>query len=117
MRCTILEEIETQQDGLTTASWDIKDAQENIPCFLDLGFIRPGRDPVWTPETQTAQNRSGVLFLPPHSTATPGNRVKMIKGPGGTFMIDSDIDEAWTPHKLHHLECHVVEVNRALASV
>ncbi len=113
MRCRILELTQGQQDGVTFEKWET--VSENERCFLDLGFIRAGKDPVWTPDTKTAQNRSGVLFLARKTLAIPGSRVQITKGPPGTFLIDSSIDEAWTPTKHHHLECFVVEVDRVLA--
>lgn len=114
-RANILEAVETQVDGMTTNSWQIKVGGTGVYCLLDLNFIRPGKDPIWTPETGTAENRMGVLFLSPTAPAVPGNRIQMTVGPTGTYMIDSDIDEAWTPRKRHHLECHVVEINRTLS--
>lgn len=115
MRCRIMETIAGNQDGMAFRSWAPIAGGDNVRCFLDLNFIREGRDPVWTPDSKTAQNRKGVLFLPPGSTAMPGNRVQMIKGPTGTFEIMSSLDEAWTVDKLHHLECFVQEIDRALA--
>jgi len=115
MRCRILESTQSQQDGMTYNSWTPILDGDSVRCFLDLGFIRAGKDPVWTPDTKTAQNRSGVLFLPPNSEAVPGNRVQMVHGPTGTFEIKSSLDEAWTPRKLHHLECYVEEIDRVLA--
>lgn len=115
MRCRILEFTQSQQDGMTYQSWTPIFGGDKVHCFLDLGFIRAGKDPVWTPDTNTAQNRSGVLFLPPNCKANPGNRIQMLRGPGGTFEITSSLDEAWRPDKLHHLECFVQEVDRVLA--
>lgn len=115
MRCQILRAVQAQQDGLTYNTWETVD--DNARCALLLGFIRSGIDPVWTPETKDAQNRFGVLYLFPGADAEPGDRIEMINGPGGTFEITSDIDEAWKllpKPKLHHLECRVEEVNRTL---
>lgn len=110
MRCNILRATQTQVDGLATESW--AEIETSSRCFLDLNYIRAGKDPVWTPDDGTAQNRSGVLFLPPTTLGRPGDRVQMLKGPNGTFEIQSSMDEAWTPRAIHHLECFVAEVNR-----
>jgi len=111
MRCQVLRLSDVQEDGLVSNDWTV--LEDSTRCFLDLNFIRSGKDPIWTPDSGTAQNRSGVLFLQPGTGAMPGDRVKMLIGPGGTFEIKSALDEAWTPTKLHHLECHVTEVNRS----
>ena len=105
---------DTQVDGLVRSTWTTIVTGER--CFLDLNFIRSGKDPVWVPDTGTAQNRSGVLFLLKNTIARPGDRIKVTLGPAGTFEIQSAVDEAWTATSKHHLECYVVEVNRTLAN-
>jgi hypothetical protein len=115
-RCRIQRLTEVNFDGLVSNEWNVVDGTENTRCFLDLNFIRAGKDPVWTPDTGMAQDRAGVLFLAPGALAMPGDRVEMIKGPQGTFEIMSSMDEAWTPRKLHHLECYVKEVARAFVA-
>lgn len=114
MRCNIVRTTSVQVDGLVKQQWSAVSTGEQ--CFLDLNYIRAGKDPVWVPDNGTAQNRSGVLFLAPSTIAIPGDRVQMVKGPGGTFEIQSSMDEAWNLTKLHHLECFVVEVNRVYAA-
>lgn len=116
MRCRILELVETQVDGLVSNEWAVTLGGSSVRCFLDLGFIRKGKDPIWTPDSKTAENRSGVLFLAPKAPGKPGDRVEMLVGPPGTFTIDSSMDEAWTPRKFHHLECFVSEVARVYTS-
>jgi hypothetical protein len=109
-RCAIIRLSETQVDGLASTQWS--SMAEDVRCFLDLNYLRAGKDPIWTPDSGNAENRSGVLFLEPGADIRPGDRVQMSKGPSGTFEVKSSIDEAWTPRKLHHLECYVQEVNR-----
>lgn len=113
MKCNVLMFGTSQIDGFTQQAWLTR---ESTRCFLDLNFIRSGKDPVWTPDSGTAQNRSGVLFLPKNSTARPGDRIRMTKGPSGTFVITGVIDEVWTPKRFSHLECRVEEVDRELAN-
>lgn len=81
-----------------------------VKCFLDLNFIRQGKDPQWTPEAGRPMDRTGVWFGPSTTPVKSGDRIKMTKGPVGTFEIQSALDEAWTPSDLHHLEIGVKEV-------
>lgn len=117
MRCNILEYTLAMDDAtaLVGRTWQIKTDGDNVKCFLDLFNIRPGKDPVWTPDSQTAQNRKGTFFLAKTSVALPGNRIQMLVGPTGTFEIKSAVDEAWTPRRKHHIEMYVEEVDRVLA--
>lgn len=112
-RCTVQRLSDVQFDGLISTQWT---QVADLRCFLDLSYIRSGKDPVWTPDSGRAQNRSGVLFLPPGANVEPGDRIVMTKGPSGTFVVQSALDEAWTPRKLHHLECYVTEVDRVYTS-
>lgn len=112
-RCNVLELGETVTDGMPTFGWTI--VAENVRCFLDLNFIRQGKDPIWTPEAGRAEDRSGVLFIAPKAPIKTGNRVAMLRGPSGVFEIQGAIDEAWTPTKLHHLEVGVKEIGRPIA--
>lgn len=114
MRCSILELVETQQDGMPVHSWQT--TQVDVRCFADLLFFNgPDNDPLWTADAAKPENRSGKLFLAPNAIVEPGNRIKITRGPSGTFEVQGAVDEAWTPRGLHHLECYVVEINRALA--
>lgn len=118
MRCNVLAMTDSQVDGLVSQAWAIVPDGTSVRCFLDLNFIRAGKDPIWTPDSGTGQNRSGVLFLAPGAPALPGYRIQIASGngPQGTFEITSSLDEAWTPRKLHHLECFVTEVDRILVN-
>lgn len=112
MRCSVSRLSEVQFDGAVSVTWTV--VADNQRCFIDLNYIRSGKDPVWTPDSGTAQNRSGVLFLPSYADVEPGDRVTMLRGPQGTFEIKSSLDEAWTPTstRQHHLEVYVTEVDR-----
>lgn len=107
-RCSLQELKPTFQAGIPVSTW--VEVATNIKCFLDLNFIRRGKDPMWTPETGRVSDRSGVLFLHGSAPVKSGMRVKMQFGPQGTFLIEGAVDEAWRPTKKHHLECGVVEV-------
>lgn len=107
-RCTLLELTETFVDGIPRSSWVA--VATNVPVFLDLNFIRKGKDPMWTPETGRVSDRVGVAFFSGKVTVRSGMRVKMTKGPSGTFLIEGAVDEAWRPTAKHHLEVGVTEV-------
>ena len=81
-----------------------------LRCFLDLNYIRQGKDPLWTPEAGRPTDRTGVWFGLPSAPVHFGDRIKMTVGPLGTFEIESAIDESWTPTAEHHLEIGVKEV-------
>jgi hypothetical protein len=114
-RCTLLEMHEVLVGGLAGANW--VEVSTDVRCFIDLNFIRRGRDPVWTSESGRPSERHGVLFLHPsvNGIVKSGMRVKMTLGPSGVFQIEGAVDQAWTPRRLHHLECGVEEVGSPLA--
>lgn len=103
-RCNVLGLVELE----TGVTWEVK--SENIRCFLDLNFIRRGKDPMWTPEAGRPADRSGVLFLLGDAPIKSGDRILMTKGPSGMFSIEGAIDEAWQPFAKHHIEVGVLEV-------
>ncbi len=107
-RCTLLELSEAFVNGIPQSDW--VPVAENVKCFLDLNFIRRGKDPMWTPEAGRVSVRSGVLFLDGSAAVKSGMRVKMTFGPTGTFLIEGAVDEAWRPTSKHHLEVGVTEV-------
>jgi len=108
-RCHVLRLVETNQDGSPVHAWE-QVTETPIRCFLDLTFIRHGKDPHWTPEAGRAADRNGVWFGLNDAPVRPGDRVKMTKGPTGVFEVDGAYDEAWRPTELHHIEVGVKEV-------
>jgi len=108
-RCHILRLVETTNDGSPVHSWETV-TETAIRCFLDLNFIRKGKDPIWTQEAGRPQDRSGVWFALNDAPIKSGDRIKMVKGPTGTFKVEGALDEAWRPTDLHHLEIGVQEV-------
>lgn len=112
-RCSLLELTETFVDGIPTMTWT--EVATNLRCFLDLNFIRRGKDPMWTPEAGRPSDRSGVLFVMGKAPVKSGQRVKMTKGPVGTFLIEGAVDEAWVPTSMHHIEVGVVEVPKQIS--
>jgi hypothetical protein len=107
-RCNVKRLETTFVKGVAQTTWVTKTS--NVKCFLDLNFIRKGKDPMWTPEAGRISDRSGVLFLAANANLVPGDRIEMVKGPSGTFTLEGALDEAWRPTSLHHYEIGVVEV-------
>lgn len=115
-RCFLWEMRQGQVDGSPVHTWERVETPYDLPlrCFLDLNFIRKGKDPIWTPEAGRPADRSGVLFLAGDAPVRSGQRVEMVKGPEGTFSIEGAVDEAWKPSRRHHLEIGVLEVATSL---
>lgn len=112
-RCTLLELQETFVHGVPKMAW--AEVATGVRCFLDLNFLRRGKDPMWTPEAGRPSDRSGVCFLDGAAPVKSGMRVRMTKGPVGTFLIEGAVDEAWQPTRRHHLEVGVVEVPKQIS--
>lgn len=112
-RCTLLELTETFVNGIPTSDW--AEVATNVKCLMDLNFIRKGKDPMWTPEAGRPGDRSGVCFLDPSAPIRSGMRIKMTKGPTGTFLIEGAVDEAWRPTDRHHFEVGVIEVPKQIS--
>lgn len=106
-RCELFELREAFVNGIPQSNWT--QVASGVHCFLDLNFIRHGKDPMWTPEAGRSADRSGVLFLKTNSVRS-GMRVKMTFGPSGMFLIEGAVDEAWKPTRRHHVEVGVTEV-------
>lgn len=118
-RCRILRLEETIEDGSPIVNWapilyPLNHIQATQPmlfrCFLDLTFIRRGKDPQWTPEAGRPADRTGVFFALGDCPLQAGDRIEMVMGPNGIFETTGAFDEAWTPRKRHHLEVGVSEV-------
>jgi hypothetical protein len=113
-RCSLLELHEVLVGQLAGADW--VSVIDDLPCFLDL---RPlvSKDQMWTNESARPSLAQGVLFLHVHANgiAKSGMRVKITRGPGEFFQITGAVEEAWTPRRLHHIECGVEEVGNPLA--
>lgn len=113
-RCNVLRLTQTSVDGSPQHVWNgLTDDAGNplvLRCFLDLDYLRKGKDEYWVAEAGRPQDRTGVWFGLPDAPIKSGDRIAMIKGPTGTFEIQGAIDEAWQPAQRHHLEIGVIEV-------
>lgn len=112
-RCTLVRLKMVAVNGSPISTWE--PVEENVRCFIDLNFIRKGKDPFWTEQAGRPADRTGVLFLLGDTPIKSGDRVIISKGPKGSFSVEGAIDEVWTPSKLHHLEVGVREVATQLA--
>lgn len=101
--------VQRNQMDLSSGSAEMKwvDVKTGVPLYLDLMFLRTGRDPVWSPEAGRESVRVGVAFFKGKAPIKNGDRIVMTKGPHGTFFLEMAIDEAWAPTSLHHLEVFV----------
>lgn len=107
-RCSLMELQSTFVDGVPRTTWVA--VATGVSCFLDLNFLRRGKDPMWTPDAGRVMDRSGVLFVKGTAPVKSGQRVVMTKGPSGTFLIEGAVDEVWRPSSKHHIEVGVTEV-------
>lgn len=87
-----------------------------LPCRIDLQYIRMGKDPQWTPEAGRPEDRTGVAMFLPGADVRTGDRLQMVRGPAGTFLVDGSVDEILGGRgRVHHLEVAVKEVPGPLA--
>ena len=107
-RCSLIDSKETSVDGSSVYTWVT--VATDVPCFLDLSFIRKGKDAQWVEAAGRPKDRTGVIFFKGAQSVKSGQRIEMTKGPVGTFSIEGALDEAWSPRKRHHLEFGVIEV-------
>lgn len=113
-RGIVLRLVEHQVHGMSVDDYEPV-SLINVRCFVDLTFIRKGRDPQWSAEAGRPADRSGVLFLLPDQDVRSGDRFQVTKGPPGTFQVQGALDDAWAPTKLHHKEYGLIEVPSSIA--
>lgn len=118
-RCHVLRMAESAVDGVPVVGYEpLRDSADQpiaYRCFLDLNFIRRGKDPQWTAEAGRPADRTGVFFGEGSIPLRSGDRIQMTQGPAGTFLAEGAFDEAWTPSGRHHIEIGVIEVAGQIA--
>lgn len=113
-RCKILRQEVDLASGSPIYQWVV--VKSNVRCFLDLNFIRHGKDAMWTPEAGRPTERAGVGFFLGNEVVQNGDWIQMTKGPSGIFELQAAVDEAWRPTDKHHLEVGVKEIPKAFAN-
>lgn len=115
-RCEVQRNEIDLSSGSAEMTWRV--VKSNVPLFLDLNFLRKGKDPVWTPEVGREAERAGVAFFKSNAPIQNGDRILMKKGPakGNIFTLEMAIDEAWTPSVRSHLEVYVKALPQQLST-
>lgn len=108
--------VETDVDGAPVYDW--VSVKTGVRCFVDLSFMRRGKDPGWSPEAGRVADRTGVLFCKPDLPIKPGDRIVVKTKAGreiGTFSVEGALDHVPGRHgEIHHIEVGVSEVATAL---
>lgn len=118
-RCKLKAVVETSTDGSSVYNWQtvqVNNVDLILPCFLDLNFLRKGKDLMWVEAAGRPQDRTGVIFFKGKDDdyVSSGMRIEMVRGPEGMFSIEGALDQAWTPRRKHHIEFGVIEVATAI---
>lgn len=120
-RCRLIAPVETSVDGSSVYTWQTVSGADSVSCFLDLNFLRKGKDSQWVEAAGRPKDRTGVIFFKGSQVVKSGWRIEideeaypLTRGPKGMFSIEGALDEAWTPRKKHHLEFGVIEVATAI---
>lgn len=113
-RCEVQRNSIDLSSGSAEMTW--RTIKPNVSLYLDLFFLRQGKDPVWTPEVGRPAERAGVAFFNYNAPIKNGDRILITKGPakGSYFTLEMAIDEAWTPSRRHHLEVFVKSLPKQL---
>lgn len=111
-RCTVKRLQETFVNGMPVHNYVV--VATGVRCFIDLNFVRLGKDPTWTVEAGRPSDRTGVGFFMGSAPIQNGDRITITRGPTGTFSLEAAVDEAWRPSSKHHLEVSIKEVPRQL---
>lgn len=112
MRCTVLRLMVTDEDG--AAAYAFAAVATNVPCRVDLSFLRMGKDTGWVPEAGRPADRSGVAFFMADAPVRPGDRITLTRGGvQGTFSLEGNLDQVPDfDGDLHHYEVGVAEVTQ-----
>lgn len=103
----------SDNDGALAEDYEV--IHTAVPARLDLNFLRRGRDQGNVLASGRATDRNGVLFLLPGVDILPSDRIRVTKGPTGTFEVEGSVDpvqDRWG--ETHHLEVGIREVAKPL---
>lgn len=105
----------TMQDGILTTSWSPVSGMSDVPCRLEVGLYRPGKDQPLPIQAGRAPDRVAVYWVAPGTDFRPGDHLECVSGPvRGVWEIKSFPDAAVGMRNLHHLEGQAVEVPGAM---
>jgi hypothetical protein len=96
-------------------------ALTRLPCRIDMGFLRPGKDIAPAPEAGKAPDRIGVMFCAAWVPIRAGMRFVTVPNDdgsmpvAGTFELRVNPDGAIGFRDAHHLEMQVIESVQSVA--
>lgn len=62
-------------------------------------------------EAGRPMDRTGTAFFLPHAKVTPGDRIKVTRGPSGEFAVEGQLTQVpGRRGETHHLEAAITEV-------
>lgn len=103
------------QDGVLSTSWIAVSGMYSIPCRLEVGLYRPGKDQPLPAQAGRAPDRVAVYWVAPGTDFRPGDHLECVAGPvTGVWEVRTFPDAAVGMRNLHHLEGQVVEVPGAM---
>lgn len=111
-------------NGTPTVDWNKVDfiidsrlgVSGELMCWLDLNFLRPGKDAPPPVVAGRAMDRIGLMLFSPTSRLKSADRVRCIDGPvTGTFEIRNNPDPAISRRpRAHHYEVQIIEVAQSV---
>ena len=113
-RCTIIRQTSTNVDGVLSVTWT--EVAANVPCRIDLTFVRVGRDLLYKPDSGRAPDRNAVGFFRVNTDLKVADRVVITDDSGlsGTWEVFIKPEQATTISKAHHLEVELREVSQSI---
>lgn len=112
----------SSEDGSASFAWVVVGALQSVPCRLDVGYLRPGKDQPMPIEAGKAPSRIALLTADSYCGIRAGDRITCVPGPDGktpvtgTWELRLPPDEILAFSQPHHIEVQVIEVAVAVAS-
>lgn len=99
------------RDGIRTVEYQLVSGQTDVPCRLDVGFLRPGKDAAPPVQAGRVPDRVAVYFLELGTDLRAGDQIRSTSGPvGGWWAVRSGPDVVVGFALANHLEGQVIEV-------
>lgn len=104
------------EDGSSTYSYKTK--RTNVPCLLDLSFMRPGKDTGWTQDPGRSPDRTGVIFYPRGTDIRAEDHIEMTFGRHKSLKLQVTTipDAVGSPRGTSHIEAGVTEVAQSTST-